>query len=218
MARVHRSCSPLNFHRNRKYAACWLVSLVAVVTMVFGVSSATGQTEGLIELSDSPDFSESCVGLDTPGLTTIYVLHDSPGATASRFRIQSEPGLTMTYVSEVHYFAQTIGNTQTGITICYGGACLASSQLLVAITYMRYGTSENCSELLLVPHPDAETVEAMNCNLDAVRTLVRNYSLTTNFSCGCPFVTYFPGEPTAFDCTPLPVEETTWGRIKAFYR
>jgi hypothetical protein len=198
------------------------MSLVAIVTMGLDASPATGQPvhpEGVFELSGIEATEFGCAGVDVPGLQTIYVFHTSfVGATRSRFRIQPGPGMTMTYVSEVHRFAQTEGNTQTGITICYDGLCLISSQLLATVTYMRYGTSEDCSKLLIVPHPEAETVEVMNCNLDPETAYVQDFSLDVRY-CGCSPWRLIAGTPRSIVCTPpLPVEEATWGRIKAFYR
>jgi hypothetical protein len=196
-------------------------SALGTVLVVTGLaaSEAAGQFD-LIELSDRPYSSSACANTDSPGLKTIYVLHFSDGATGARFRIQGGPGLTMTYVSEVHPFAQTMGDTQSGITVCYDGACIASIDLVAAaITYMAYGTTNTCSELMVVPYPGAETVEARDCAFQSVRAHVQNFSLSTITSCGpCPPVYFIAGTPQPFGCSPLPVEETTWGRVKAFYR
>jgi hypothetical protein len=158
---------------------------------------------------------------DGPGVKTLYVLHDfNPGATASRFKIQTGPGATWTYLSEVHHFATTQGNTQDGISICYG-RCVGSGDqpLLVTINYMSYGTSSGCSRILVVPHPSAQTVEAIRCDMVPVQTFVGDLVIETGGGCGCGKDPHtFPGTPQSFDCDPVPVATSTWGGIKALYR
>jgi hypothetical protein len=198
-----------------------LVGTLALVVVVFCVSAAQAQIEGEIAVSAAPGYVD-CLILDTgPGVRTIYVIHTfNMGATASRFRIAAGPGMTMTYLAEDHLFPMTAGNTQDGISVCYGSggvpACLADDQVLVAIHYMAYGTSTPCSKILVTPHPSAQSVEAMNCSFNPVRTWVQD--LNVGGSCGCSVRSYSGTTPQRFDCNPNPVEPTTWGRIKALYR
>lgn len=188
--------------------------LCAFLLAGIGVPPVPAQV-GMINLASVPN-SGACAGRDTPGLKTIYVQHSIfNGATGSRFRIENGPGATLTYVSEVHHFPQTIGDSQSGITICYEG-CIINTQVLVSITYMFYGTSEPCSELRIVPHPDSETVEAMDCNYEPVADYVQDFKFLGD--CGCGFMHDFPGTPRSFGCAPLPAEPSTWGRVKALYR
>lgn len=190
------------------------------VFIVFGVlipMPTAAQVEGQIMISASP-VGVGCSIIDAaPGLHTVYVLHTlNIGTKATRFRIEAGPGMTMTYVSETHAFPQTVGNTQTGISICYGD-CLLADMALVSMTYMGYGTS-TCGKLLVVPHPTADVVEAINCNDVPVRTFVKDmYVESSPGSCGCPLVRSLQGTPQYFDCSPVSVESTTWGAIKALY-
>ena len=123
----------------------------------------------------------------------------------------------MTYRSEVHHLPGTVGDTQTGITICYGGCNGDPRVLLATITYMQYGTSENCSQLLVLPHPDAETVEETDCNFLPMPAYVHDFTLSAP-ACGCSPIVVLPGAARAFGCGPLGVEQSTWGKIKALYR
>jgi hypothetical protein len=122
----------------------------------------------------------------------------------------------MTYLSETHYFPMTVGNTQDGISVCYG-ECTIGDQLVASITYMAYGTSSGCSEVLVVPHPAAQTVEAIRCDGVATRTYVRDMFITHNSGCGCPNTHSFQGTPQLFGCQAVPVASKTWGAIKALY-
>jgi hypothetical protein len=193
--------------------------LSALAWLAIGSAQALAQIEGSIEVSAQP-IPHICSLIDTsPGIRTVYVFHTfNVGATASRFKIHLGTGVTMTFVSETHPFQSTVGNTQEGITVCYGG-CLAGDQLLATINYMAYATSAACSQVLVVPHPAAQTVEAMTCEGIAVRTFVNDMFVETGTSgCGCPEAHGFAGTAQQFDCTPTPVAHSTWGAIKALYR
>jgi len=178
--------------------------------------TALAQIEGAIELWNARG-SGVCELWDTGDTREIYVVHTlHPGMIASRFRIAVDPRSTFTYISEDHHFPLTNGNVEDGITICYE-ECLPSSILLVTVRYMTYGTSENCSRLRVEPHPDAAVVESIRCDGVPVVNAVQDMSITyPSDSCGC-FPRGTPGTPETFTCTPVPVESTTWGAIKALY-
>ena len=196
-----------------------ILSLVVVVSgllLIIASTSSRGQTQGILALSTQPDVT--CVSLfdDFPAIRTVYVIHTlNFGSTASRFRVEPGPGLNVTYMSESHPFASTIGDAVGGVSVCYGGACIVGDQVVLSITYMTYGTSTSCAKLLLKPHPSAITVEAMSCGQTPLRTFVQD--LYARPGCGCPDPRVVAGAPTVFDCTPVSVSQTTWGAIKALY-
>jgi len=199
----------------RAALAALLSSLVIVLQRP---PNAMAQIESSIAISGSPDFPLCNVSDVTPGTRTLYIIHRfNPGMNAVRFKIQAGPGVTMTYVSETHYFASTIGNTQSGISVCYG-TCTLGNQLIASVTYTTYGTSSGCSKMLVVPHPSAQTVEAIKCNGVATRTYVEELVIEHNSGCGCPDTHGFLGTAQVFGCQPVPVASTTWGAIKALYR
>ncbi len=193
-------------------------TLAVVISAIFAWPASA--FEGSITLSGH-EYIPVCYLYDNgPGVKTLYVLHRfNTGSIASRFRIQTGPGATLTYLSEVHHFATTQGNTQDGITICYGRCVVGADQeLLVTISYMSYGTSSNCSKVLVVPHPSAQTVEAIRCDMVPVATFVGDLFVEGTSGCGCPGAHGFPGTPQSFDCRPVPAATSTWGGIKALYR
>jgi len=185
---------------------------------VFTCAIASAQIETSIAIWGDPNYP-LCEITDAPGERTVYVVHDyNTGTTAARFKIEPGPGNTMTYVSEVHYFSSTAGNVQDGISVCYG-ACTLDTPVIASITYMAYGTSSSCSRLLVVPHPSAETVEAIKCNGVATRAYGADLTLhRPGDACGCPVTHGFQGTAGVFACTPVAVENTTWGAVKALYR
>jgi hypothetical protein len=159
------------------------------------------------------------LGNNLPGvIRTVYVrLTFNGGSTAARFRVALESGVTMTYLSETHPFPMTVGDTQSGISVCFGG-CLWGNQTLATIDYMTYATGPLCGKVLIVPQPEAETVDVRRCDGSSIAAYVRDLHVVgPGWACGCPGVHVFAGSPEAFDCTSVPVEHTTWGAVKALY-
>jgi hypothetical protein len=199
----------------------FVIFAVAIDGVVFLKSACAQQA---IEVSSQPFGYDCLLNNDPgPGLRTVFVrLSFNPGSTGARFKLVLGPGATMTYVSESISYSY-VGNTQTGISICFG-SCLQGGQVQViaTVTYMSYGTDERCSELRLAPHPDAETVEVMDCNATPVTAWCADLQLLTYppvaFPCPCTDYHKFPGNPHQFDCKPVSVENSTWGRVKALYK
>jgi hypothetical protein len=176
---------------------------------------AAAQYEGTLEIATE----DICYMLDqTAGMRTIYVYHRlNPGAVASRFKVVTDPGVTMTYVSETFHTASAVGNTRDGITLCYG-VCRQGEILLVSMSYMAFATSAPCGQIRIVPHPDSETVEAIRCDSVPVGTYIQDlYVVGPGGVCGCPSGHAFQGTPQTFGCAQVPVQPTTWGAIKALY-
>lgn len=196
---------------------CVVASVVVLSVITVAPTRARAQISGAISVSSS-SLSYECEMLDAaPQIRTVYVLHTlNAGTTASRFRLVAGAGMTMTWMSETHAFASSLGDTQSGLSVCYG-SCTTGDVLIASVTYMAFGTSANCSELRVVPHPDASTIEAIQCDGVPIRTFGRNLRLSTGSPCGCPSSSAFPGTPANFTCEPVAVKASTWGAIKALY-
>jgi hypothetical protein len=165
--------------------------------------------------------TNSCEMLDDqPGLIAVTVHHHfTLGGLATRFRVESGPGVTWTYVSETHHFANTIGNTQTGVEVCYGACEAPNHAPVITIYYLASGTSGPCSQLKVVPHPSAETVEVITCDGAPIRAWARGIFLNPSPLCSpCETSTMLPGTPKYFGCEPLATQASTWGGVKALYR
>lgn len=165
--------------------------------------------------------SNYCEMLDNqPGLIAVTVHHHfTVGGLAARFRVVPGPGVTLVYVSETHHFANTIGNTQTGVEVCYGACAAPNDTPLITIYYLAFGTSSPCAELRVVPHPAAEAVEVINCAGTPVSAWARGIFLNPSLLCSpCETATMFPGTPKYFSCEPLAMQASTWGAVKALYR
>jgi hypothetical protein len=199
-------------------------AVVACVLVLGGillgpVGSVSAQING-IEVS-SEWFQSTCqLGNDVgPGIRTVYVRHlASVGSVASRFRVSLGEGTTMTYLSESQAFSTSLGDTQNGISVCYG-ECLAGDIVLVEISYMSYATDSNCSRIQVVPHSEALTIETIDCFGVAASAFSQDlYIVAPGESCGCPTPRSYSGTPQLFSCNPVPVETSTWGFVKALYR
>ncbi len=191
-----------------------LASLLLATTAV----DSHAQLSGLIRILAGTQ--GECFILDNgPAMRTVSVrLLFNGGSTAVRFRIEPSPGATMTLVSESHPIAATVGDVTSGISICYA-PCTGGTLVLATVTYMTYGTSTTCSQLRVVPHPDAQTVEQIDCFGIPKSIPVQDLVIFRELGdCLCPDARNVPGTPAMFDCTPVAIATSTWGAIKALYR
>jgi hypothetical protein len=197
--------------------ACVLGLAALAGIFPIGVDSARADT---ILVSANP-FGGDCEMNNTsgPGLRTVYVYHQHAGSLGTRLRVALDVGVTMNYISETHPFPMTVGNTQDGLSVCYGSCLPPDGGPVAVITYMYLGQTFSCPSLRVVPHPDAETVEVITCDGKAESPSLEDLPIPPpNGSCGCGDRYQLVGVPHIFDCAPLPVESKTWGAIKALYR
>jgi hypothetical protein len=137
-----------------------------------------------------------------PRTVTTYVVHETTsGATSSTFKIVGSVGFTGVWVSETSPFATVIGTTPNGVEMGYAG-CIYPSALLFEVTYMLFGTSNSCSFLEVVKHPNYPFIYSSNCSADEPGP-AKGGKLMVN--------------PDA-TCTTVRARESTWGRIKSLYR
>jgi hypothetical protein len=192
--------------------------VVAVaLTSIPAAVHAQLQTQ-VLELSAN-EFTHDCDLLNvTPGVRTVYVrLFFNIGSTAVRFRVVPGPNVTLSYLSETHMYPMTLGDSQSGISVCFG-ECLVGDAVVAAISYMSYGTGSNCGLLLLAPHPEAETVEILDCDGAPRAAWLLDINVNHNTPCGCSPLRIVSGTPHAFGCAALSLQASTWGAIKALYR
>jgi hypothetical protein len=197
---------------SKRWHLGWVLTLAI---SALGVSASQAQVE--VEAS-SVSYNSDCILDRDPGLRSVYVrLTFNSGATGARFRVELDPGVTMTYVSESSPYT-TLGYALSGISICFGG-CLTGEPLIETITFMSYSTDATCSQVRIVPHPAAQTVEVRKCNGSVVAAYAKPLQIVPHgtIPCPCPTPVLFPGTPSAFDCAPVATEATTWGRVKALY-
>lgn len=126
----------------------------------------------------------------------------------------------MVYAGETHHFVNTVGNSQTGVQVCYGECLIPGNSPLISINYLSFGTSSSCAEFRVVPHPDAEAIEVIDCGGTPKSAWGGVIFVNPSVVCNdCPgTVNMFPGTAKYFSCEPLRVETSSWGAIKALYQ
>ncbi len=148
----------------------------------------------------------NCNVFDTGGLVQVHLVHvHTDGATASQFMLDvSAAGWT--YLGDIWNFQTAIGNSVTGVSIAYH-ACLTSPIHLGVVSFL--GTSAPpCTEIRIVPDPIVAEGQIWSVDCEPI-PLTQKHSVpggkaivNGNSSCSCS----------------VPIEEKTWGGIKALYR
>ena len=180
--------------------------LVLSLMLVLAASSVFAQA-GAINLFATPA-GLSCDLFDTvPGIFFAYAVHVlSPGATASQWSAPV-PGcmIAAIWLSDTPVFGVTIGNSQTGVSIGYGG-CLGSPIHVLTITLFAQALTTPCCVWSVLPNPNVPSgqIEVVDCGNNLL------------FSPSAPSAVVNPN-PTCMCQPPLAAEETTWGQVKAIY-
>lgn len=194
-----------------------ILALIAAIAVALPSRSSAGA------IVVTGDFGDCFVRDQTPGLHTLTIVHKfNTGAVASRFKLEANAGMTMTYVSETHAWPSTVGNMRDGMSVCYG-SCQVGDVVLGTITYQGYGTSNSCAQLIVKPHPDAETLDIVTCGNEPQLVTTAHFEVMEDmWGCGTCNIhdpgTSYDGDPQVFGCTPVPVRSSTWGAIKAMYQ
>ena len=126
--------------------------------------------------------------------------------TAAAFRVVTGGGFTGVYVGETVPWEMWRGNTQDGLEVVLG-QCEFPPRLLATVQYSTDGMSPSCAWLEVVGHPlydDAIVVADCNSGMHEIYTYCR--------------LTVIRSWDDRRTCGLVPVEESTWGRVKALYR
>lgn len=151
---------------------------------------------------------------NTDGYMVVHVFHEgTPGATACQFKVEIF-GAPLTWVGDQYSFPTVIGSSQNGVAMLYD-ACLASPIHLMKITYL--GISNACDRISIVDDPNATPpgIYVTDCATPDPNLLVAGGTQT-----------YINVDGNCWNCSPyydppwcdVPVEETTWGRVKEMYK
>ena len=186
--------------------------LIVLCLLICAGSSYGRYSPGSIMLfSDS--LGTNCDLYDTSEqIQKIYVFHmycSNPGATGSEWRVIQSGGATLTHLQD-HYIIEPImyiyiNNSQIGISVAYLH-CAPCPNPILSISYWGFGTSAECSYLHVVENP---IVSHTGLNV----TDCTEPSPVVHHALGGSLVI----NPTAACLCDVPVEETSWGRIKALY-
>lgn len=146
------------------------------------------------------------IAYENAGLLAVHVVHvDFLGATAAQFAApKPDCWEDATYLSDTDIFPVTIGNSQTGKAVGYG-ACMSPPMHVTTINYfVQGGVNPACCPYPVLPDPNIASgeIETMDCS-NTVRYAAGLVGIINPMG-GCP-------------CGTVPVQESTWGRVKAMY-
>jgi len=173
---------------------------------VLMVAAAANAQWGTIDIFDQTD--ATCALTDAPaGILTIHLWHTNitSGATGNQFIVDKGPGVTISYFSDAATDPSIlkIGTADAGISVAYG-SCRSSDFHFLNVIYFTSATSTACSYLSILPSPASLTglVEIIDCA-----------ATKHTYPSGGQAIMNDDGSCT---CN-VPVQRTTWGKVKALY-
>ena len=141
-------------------------------------------------------------------LTYVHVVHVTDGATGCEFMAPQPACLT----GAVSVYDQCVlpppacccGSSQTGMTFDYG-VCRSGAIEIARIVYRMGQTTNPCCVYPLLPHPNSSGGQLLvsDCDYNVVPAIGLASTVNGDSTCPCGY--------------PVPVEETTWGGVKALY-
>jgi len=147
----------------------------------------------------------------TTELRRVYVMHEGTGgATGSRFRLEESSHLGFAYGLAMSAYTVTGRGDLEGLTVEYG-VCLEGNILIAEVIYSTFYESTPCSFIAPVAHAEVQSGEIEVTLCDGTVAVAGARPLTVNPR------DWFDYQCVPWCTDPIPVEPTTWGRIKALY-
>ena len=173
------------------------------VLILASMAASNAVANGTLMVYSDPAYTSAALENDL-GPVSVYVVHEGTFQMQSaRYQVYSE-STTLVWVADVNPHTQTTGTSQTGVTVVYDG-CLSSPVLVQEIQYMGDGSSP-VGSCISIAHVQGEPVMVVT-HCDGSPRAPSNAGVCVKCT------------PPAFgDCMELPVETSTWGRVKGLYR
>jgi hypothetical protein len=176
-------------------------AMIIACCLVFGASMAFAQAGSIGVFSDAG--ATSCNFVDGGGLVQVYISHVyTDGATASQFKLAAPAGWT--HLGDTWNFTTVIGTSINGVSVAYG-ACFVGPIALGVVNFFG-AAAPGCTMIAIVADPASPSgdIEAVDCALpDPGKMFPTGGAGRVNSDQTC-------------DCN-VPVQDTTWGGIKALY-
>jgi hypothetical protein len=179
--------------------------LLLSAAVIGGICLASAPTfvqgHGRLSLFSDAAFTECTLSDTAPGVVNVYMAETSLEATGLRFRIAASSGFTGVWLGETSPFSK-IGSSPTDISIGFA-SCQVGRFLVLTVTYQLFVTS-TCSQLSIVAASGFSEPICTGCLFQEL-----------------PCWGYDPVHINcsgSFDCNPVAVEPSTWGRVKSLYR
>jgi hypothetical protein len=181
-------------------------SFLYALCLVLCAGTAIAQPNlGSIDVFSDPVYA-SCDFTDDGGLITVYVLvtNSIDGTTAAQWMMNIPSAWSL--LGQTSPFQTVIGDPLSGIAVAYG-QCLTGDFLILTINFLGDGGSPPCSFISIVPDPTAPSgqIEIVDCRADPEKwpfALLGQGIVNDDGTCGCT----------------TPIQESTWGRVKALYQ
>jgi hypothetical protein len=176
------------------------VVFLAIATL-FVASLAFAQA-GSIGIFGDPAGTNCNLAAMTQGLGAYYVVHtNTPGAVGCEYSAPKPACMTLAqYLSDTNAFPVTIGNSQTGVSVGYG-VCRQAPILVQTISYFILGPNPMCCRYYVLPHPINGGPNMVDCADNLLIATGGQGIVNSDPTCHCD----------------VPVQDTTWGQVKALY-
>ncbi|UCH85632.1 MAG: BACON domain-containing protein [Candidatus Latescibacterota bacterium] len=160
--------------------------IIIIAVAALAVAGAAVAQNGAICLFADPAGTDCNLTDETPGMLNIYVVHTlMPGATASQFWAPKPACMVgATWLSDVKPFPVTLGDSQTGVAVGYGG-CQPSPLHILTIVYQTSGTTQADCAYFVRPHPNVDSIEAADCNENIVIPGGGKIYINSDLDCLC---------------------------------
>ncbi len=189
------------------------LTLVVLIVPAGVLGQGGNEPDRGIGVSSSPMLYACDIEDNAPGLLEVFVVYTGLAANGITFAAPMPACADQwVYLQDSHVFGTTTGDSQTGVSVDFG-TCLSGPVHVLTIQYFAIGTTPPCCVYPVLPVSGSE-VEAVACDGSAVTvTRLCNY-INQDPNCGCVVL-----GPIFFLCPAVvvPVESTTWGRVKALY-
>jgi hypothetical protein len=173
-------------------------SVLIVLALMLVASMAFAQNGSIMVFSDIG--ASDCNWSDAaPALQPVYIFHMySPGATGSEWMLTAPA--TWSHLGDQPDFALVIGSSVAGASVSYE-TCLAGNFKLMTVNFFGSGLEGACTLFSIGAAPGKTGVQVIDC------------ADGRGFPPGGAGIVNSDG---TCDCS-VPVNETTWGGIKALY-
>ena len=163
---------------------------------------AHGQAQGTLGLYGDTEGMLCSVEDRQLGHFVIHAVIQMDSAKAVEFSAPLPPCLVgVTWIGDTDVFPVTIGDSQTGVGIATGGVCIGPPLHVLTINYFGNGQTLPCCEILLSGWQTKPVPEMLGCSGGQFPVSTVAITVNPNTTCSCT----------------LPIEESTWGRVKSLY-
>lgn len=187
------------------------MSVGLLIIALFAVPSVALAQAGYIGLFFDPAGTMCSIDEQPNLFVPIYAIHmATAGAGAVQFGVEAGNPSGFIFLGETSPYATIIGSVWihdegNGGSVAYG-SCVASPNLVKTVNVLTTGTNPPCTPLTVIPDPASltGTIEVVDC--DNNKLIGGGGHAVVDPDESCPWVCY------------VPVQESTWGGVKALYR